>query len=171
MRPRKSWTEVEPENDWGRGVGRRQREKPPAFIPLEFLKLRSPADGAAFLTGRQNVNLSADVKFPVVTKEYRRLYCSLQHRAWFVLAQQQKFITSILDVKKICSSKLQIILLRSKRTVSEREIFLKKEETDLAHLYSENNWYAFVLRCVVTSNEAFVRTFQSFDLKMDCWNQ
>ena len=67
---RESLTEVETENDGGGVEGNRQSEKPPAInspLILRFLKLR-PKGGRSkrhlFLIGRQNVNLSADVRFP-----------------------------------------------------------------------------------------------------------
>ena len=57
----------------GRGPGRN-------VTPCDFLNsFRQRTEHSAFLIGRQSVNLSADVRFPLDTKEDCRLYCCLQH--------------------------------------------------------------------------------------------
>ena len=61
----------------GRGPGRN-------VTPCDFLNsFRQRTEHSAFLIGRQSVNLSADVRFPLDTKEDCRLYCCLQHCSLF----------------------------------------------------------------------------------------
>ena len=149
----KGWTEVETENDGGGGEGGRQWEKPLAINPLRFLKLRPLfwKQGAAFLIGRQNVNPSADVRFPVGTN-FKEVP-SRWNAAYLIYVHSKKYSPSVFDTSRKSSAvlKLQRIILKSKRgAVSERKIFLKKEKAYLAHLLAKTT------HCVVISWEVCV---------------
>ena len=73
-RMRESWTKVKLENGWrGGGQGLMHLLH---LTPWDFgNSVRRWTEQSAFLIGRQSVNLSADFRFRVDTKEYRQLYC------------------------------------------------------------------------------------------------
>ena len=124
--------------EWGEG--RRQWEKPPAISPLRFLNL-CPLFGrnafwTAFLIDQQNVNLSADVRFPVDTnfKGIPSVVMGLAASDLICVRSKKNSLSGFDTLRSFVVPKRQKVILKSKRAVSERKIFLKRRKIISLHV-------------------------------------
>ena len=100
-----------------------------AFWTQRFL------NGIPVLIGQQNVNLSANVRFPVDTnfKGIPSVVMGLAASDLICVRSKENSLSGFDTLRSFVVPKLQKVILKSKRAVSERKIFLKKEKNYLVH--------------------------------------
>ena len=129
---------------WGRGRGENALRKTASFEPLEIFETASEkwTQQTAFLIGRHNVNcnpLISECQIPGVYKLQRSTVAC--KAAYLICVCSKKYPSSVFDTSSRSSTvlKLQRIIFKSKRAVSEKKNISGKREKLSCTFFSEIN--------------------------------